>query len=251
MRKTVLCGCLVTFAILSACHGSSSSPDGPQSPSLGIQLPSCGTKTTFFTTLPFTPSLIAGWVPLGNLNPPMHVYPTDHQYMYLKSFLAGDRQPVSLYAPGDVSILSVIVSTTNGGSTKDYTVIFSPCAEVRGEYGHVSTVAPEILAQLAPLDQTCQMNTPSPGVVTTQCYSKQANIPVHAGDIIGTAAGGDADLYDTRITPLVFANSSRYMANTDKFDRFHAVAMSDYYIEPARSTLQALAAPIHQASSQH
>ena len=58
--------------------------------------------------------------------------------------------------------------------------------------------------------------------------------------IIGTAAGLDLNLYDSRVPAIVFANPARWQTSTNKIDRYHTVPMSDYYSEPTRTTVQAL-----------
>ncbi|HEY9226075.1 MAG TPA: hypothetical protein VIP11_05475, partial [Gemmatimonadaceae bacterium] len=57
--------------------------------------------TAIFSTPPIALANVAGWVPLGNLNPPGHTFPTDHQYLYLP---ASARSPVDLVSPGDAMI---------------------------------------------------------------------------------------------------------------------------------------------------
>ena len=61
-----------------------------------------------------------------------------------------------------------------------------------------------------------------------------------AGDVIGTTAGLDLSLFDSRVTPIVYANASRWTALTDSFDHFHVVPFSDYYAEPTRSAVRAM-----------
>src|SRR5262245_41430638 len=68
----------VATAIIAACNGGSS-PIGPPAASLAT----CAPGTAVFTVPPVALNGVMGWVPLGNLNPPGHTFPTDHQYLYL------------------------------------------------------------------------------------------------------------------------------------------------------------------------
>jgi hypothetical protein len=238
---------LPSFAVaaaiaIGACHGDG---NGPTSAPGGFDLSSlqsCAAGTAIFTALPIAPSQISGWVPLGNLNPPAHTFPTDHQYIYLTGFSAGTVQPVPLYAPGDVTILSAKVTryVPPGLVPEDYAVTFAPCAQVSAEFGHVRTIEPALLAQIGPMDQSCQSYSPNPGLNVTQCYSKAVKVAVKSGAVIGTSAGLDLSLFDSRIPALTFANAARWQANPNGIDRFHTVPMSDYYAEPAKSVVQAL-----------
>ena len=85
----------VVLATLFACSGgdgqqsSATSPTGPVAPlppqSGPAPLASCGTNLTPFSVSPVAMADILGWVPLGNLGPPGHLFPTDHQYLYVNN----------------------------------------------------------------------------------------------------------------------------------------------------------------------
>jgi hypothetical protein len=226
-------------AVAAACHH-----DGVTTPNGGgfdlAFLPPCA-GSAFFTALPFDAANIMGWVPLGNLNPPGHTFPTDHQYIYLTSFLTGNAQAVTLYAPGDVTIISAKVTRYAGGSPpEDYSLTFAPCAQVSGEFGHVRTIAPSLAAQIGPMLQGCNTYSPSPGTSVTQCYANPVRIAVRAGDVIGTSAGLDLSLFDARVAKIVYANPSRWTETSTGFDHFHVVPFSDYYAEPTGATVRAM-----------
>ena len=42
----------------------------------------CPTGTEILTVTPLPLTAVKGWVPLGNLNPVAHTFPTDHQCLY-------------------------------------------------------------------------------------------------------------------------------------------------------------------------
>jgi len=227
----VLASVVAAGGTVIACSGDTHGPTDI----IPADLPGCGASSAPFSTLPFDVSNITGWVPLGALNPPGHTFPTDHQYIYLKNFSSGNA-PVTLYAPGNVTITGArIVHYNNGAAPDDYALDFTPCRELSVNFGHVRTLAPAILTALGPFDQQCASYSPAPGTTVNNCFTKRVEIKVGAGDIIGTSAGLDLLLFDSRVQPIVYANPSRWIQNETGFDHFHVAPMSDYYSEPARS----------------
>jgi hypothetical protein len=206
---------------------------------------SCAAGTALLTIPPVALADFFGWVPLGNLNPPGHTFPTDHQYIYVNDpGSSAPRREVAVVAPADLVITSARRQTITPGDVTDYTLDYSLCAEVIGEFGHVLTIAPAILAQLGAIDQRCTSYSPAPGSTASTCETNSVAIAVKAGDPLGTAGGPaphsfglDVSLWDTRVIPASFANPSRWQANSSGFDRFHAVPASDYFAEPARSQI--------------
>jgi hypothetical protein len=180
-----------------------------------------------------------GWVPLGAIAPPGHTFPTDHQYIYLTNFSSGNNAPMPLYAPGNVTVTQARLVHYSAGSTgEDYSLDFTPCREISVDFGHVRTLSPTLLAALGAFDQQCSSYSPNPGLTVNDCYTKRVEIKVSAGDVIGTTAGLDLSLFDSRVTPLVYANASRWYASSNGLDHFHVAPFSDYYADPARSTVR-------------
>jgi hypothetical protein len=65
--------------------------------------------------------------------------------------------------------------------------------------------------------------------------------------VLGTAGGDpqhaiamDFSFWDSRITPIVFANPARFGILSDGFDAYHDVAASDYFVEPLKTQVAAL-----------
>jgi hypothetical protein len=181
------------------------------------------------------------------MGPPGHTFPTDHQYIYVND--PGSRAPrreVNIVAPSDIIITHAKLGTSNPGSVTDYTLEFTPCAEVYAQFGHVLTISPAILSQLGAFDQFCNTYSPAPGASVTACETKTVAIKVSAGTILGTAGGApphsfalDFSLWDARTTALSFANPSHWTASQDRFDQFHIVPASDYFAEPVSSQIAA------------
>ena len=228
---------MIAFGAAAAC--SSAAVDAPFD-AAPADVAACGTSRSLFTASPVAPSNIMGWVPLGALNPPAHTFPTDHQYVYITNFgTSGATAP--LYAPGNITITGARVVRYSSGSTgEDYGIDFMPCREVSASFGHVRTLSPALLSALGAFDQQCTGYSPNPGLDVTNCFSRRVNIKISAGDVIGTTAGLDLLLFDARVTPLTYANAARWISNTSGFDHFHVAPFSDYFAEPARSSVRAL-----------
>ncbi len=202
---------------------------------------SCGTSKAWFTHMPLATSSIMGWVPLGQMSPPAHTLPTDHQYIYLKSFGTAGAPPEPLYAPGNVTVTRVRkVHYSAGTIGDDYSLEFTRCREVHASFGHVRSVETAILNALGAVDQNCSTYSPNPGLTVSDCYSKPGAYAVNAGDVIGTTAGLDLWLYDARVQSIVYAGAARWPHNTDGSDHFHVAPFSDYYAEPMRTTVRGM-----------
>lgn len=207
---------------------------------------SCPQGTALLTVSPVQPTDIGGWVPLGNLNPPGHTFPTDHQYLYLSTFSTPSAQrPVGLVSPGNVTITRARRTTYSTDGHTDYSVSFSVCADVAGEFGHVATIAPSVLSQLGAFDQGCDSYSPQPGLTVSTCFTRTIAVPLAAGEPLGTVGGApnpaslDFSFWDRRVPALVYANPSRWIVSGDRFDSFHVVPASDYFAEPAKSAIAA------------
>lgn len=220
------------------------SSTGTRSPAGAV---SCGTTKAIFSVSPVALSDVVGWVPLGNMAPSGHTFPTDHQYLYVSDANGvTPRREVNLVAPGNIVVTRAHLGTTNPGAVTDYTLEFSPCAETYAQFGHVLTIAPALLSQLGAFDQDCNSYSPAPGATVSTCQTKVVAVPVSAGALIGTAGGAnphslalDFSLWDARVAALTFANPAHWPASNDRFDQFHVVPASDYFAEPLRSQVAA------------
>lgn len=201
-------------------------------------LASCGTSTAVFTVSPVPIARIVGWVPLGNLNPPSHTFPTDHQYIYLSGFNTPNAEPVPLVAPGNITITGARRTSYSSGNV-DYSVTFMACREVSAEFGHVTSLSDAVLSKLGAFDQQCDSYSPQAGITVHSCYTRRGNVPLQAGEPMGTSRGLDLSLFDSRTADITYANPARWTRNASGFDHFHVVPFSDYYAEPERSAIAA------------
>ena len=243
MKAIIAAAAVATCVTVIACAGGGDRVSG-NSPS--ASLASCSPGTALLTVSPIALPDIGGWVPLGAISPPGHTFPTDHQYLYLSTFTTPSAQkPVDLVAPGNVTITRARRTTYSTDGHTDYSVSFSPCKEVAGEFGHVATISATLLLQLGAFDQGCDTYSPNPGLLVSTCYTRSVAIAVSAGDVLGTVGGApnpaslDFSFWDRRVTSLRYANPTRWIANSEGFDNFHVVPGSDYFAEPARSAIAA------------
>ncbi len=168
-------------------------------------LPACSTDTPF-TANPVNMTRLHNIVPLGNLNPPPHTFPTDHIYFHCDNALFPDG--FEIYAPGDITITRVIKVTYDppqAESAEDFTIEFQVCRELSGTLGHVNNLSQSLLSSIgefgAPGDE---VNSYVIAGRTYTQYRKYVNIPLAAGTQLGFAGwhgyGYDFWIKDTRKT---------------------------------------------------
>lgn len=228
-------GCLVALAI--ACgndHGTDPAIDAAD----------CN-GTALFTVSPIALANVVGWVPLGNLNPPAHTFPTNHQYLYHTNPGSGAPHTVDVAAPAAITITRASRTTYSTDGHSDYSLDFFVCKQVRGGFAHIASLTPSLTTALGAFDQFCDTYSPAPGTTVTTCATTPGSVPLAAGAAIGTAGGTagvygiDFSLWDTRVTPTVFANPSRWAHNDISTDDYHVVPASDYFAEPVKSQIAA------------
>src|SRR4051794_32714151 len=106
---------LAVLALSAACgaslvtdaptNGGSHTPPGGGNNPITPALASCGSSTTLFSVSPVPDADLLGWVPLGQLAPPGHLFPTDHQYLYINDpGKPSSVRQVNVVAPGDITI---------------------------------------------------------------------------------------------------------------------------------------------------
>ena len=203
-------------------------------------LPSCGTEKAFFSVSPVALSDFMGIVPLGNLAPSGHVFPTDHVYFHINRI---DRSQwelgtveVPVVSPGDVWVTEIRSTGSERGT--DYGIRFFPCDEVEAFFIHVSTLTGELEESFRePYDECNEYSTG--GSNYKNCW-KTVNVKLSAGELIGTAGGGqeqnalDLGVYDLRVDPQPYANPDRWGEQL-----LHVVCPLDYFTADVRDALRA------------
>ncbi|HVO31609.1 MAG TPA: hypothetical protein VMV18_12770 [bacterium] len=235
-----LAASLILLAASAACHENKKFD-----PTAG--LPDCGTDAPF-TVAPLADASIRGLNPLGNLNPPGHTFPTDHMYLYLAiTGTTGVADIAPITVPGDGRIVSLTASQHLSASPvfTDWGLVFMPCKQLQINFGHVATLSSAIMAALGGNipDSNCQTYSTG-GQEFKNCY-EQTKIDLHAGDPLGTAGGNPGQLaldmgaFDSRITPLVWADPTLTRQSPDGFDDFHVVCPVDYFAAGPKAALEA------------
>ncbi len=208
---------------------------------VALSMPPCGSDAPF-TVLPIDLSTVEGFVPLGNLNPPGHTFPSDHTYFYIARSTPGDYTSpylsFTLLAPGDITVSAVASSDYLGASpvVTDYAVYFYACRELKAYFFHVPALDPAFAAKVGPIDEQC--HTYSTGGSSIRRCNKNVKIPMSAGEPIGyslpTRAGLDFGAFDRRIAPWPFISPSRQYP-----ERLYTVCPVDYFVPSLKSQLEA------------
>jgi len=205
---------LILVFALAGCGNSSSQPVAGGNT---LSLPACGAGP-LFTVSPMSSADYIGLIPLGNLNPPGHTFPTDHIYFEIAA--PGNQPPPvkSVRMPGDVWITEIrtLEHLSEQPPYTDYSLRFQPCAEYIAYFNHLITVTPQITAAINGNGQCEAYQTG--GQSFRQC-TYQTRLQVTAGTVIGTGGGQigqwgiDLGAIDLRQVPLQWANQSRIMTS--------------------------------------
>ncbi len=184
--------------------------------------------------------------PLGHLNPPDHTLPSDHVYFILKRDqpYPAPARPADVFAPADMRIIGVTESLFRKDGrivNQDYSIDFYPCAELRGRFGHISEITVDLKRALDSADKQCQeYGTGGDGTMCKRCTAR-TDIPVKAGQKIGTAGGKSAAaldvwVYDNRLPQPAYANPIRYNGGSRQTPP--ATCFVNYVSEPLRSVMR-------------
>ena len=197
-----------------------------ESPSSDCQL--------IFTSLPLDIDSILSIVPLGNLNPPSHTFPTDHIYFHLTRREGADHPDIAtLYSPGDLTITRVSASEHVNADFTDYSIFFELCDDITVMFYHASSLAESIFGDTSSSAGWTLGSEYTTGGETYRLWSKEFHIKVRAGDTLGTAGGNpgqwalDLGIYDKRHHPEMIANPNRWA----QYRYQYAVCPLTYYEE--------------------
>ena len=179
-----------------------------------------------FTVAPFDATDITALVPLGNLNPPGHVFPTDHMYFYCFT----DKPSLEIKSPGNVTVVRIGKTHYNAGLPNDhydYTIYFGSDKSYLW-WGHVSNLSPRLLTLVNNFNlATCETPYSIGNSTYQQCFLN-VSIAASSGETIGISntfnglAGMDfgAFVNGSGTNPLeYFDEHSRTMLET-KLGRF-------------------------------
>jgi len=195
-----------------------------------------------FSVSPIAYGDFTGLVPLGNLNPSGHTFPTDHLYFYLPTSVAGGPPDITtVRMPGDawVTQIRALEHLSAVPAFTDYSIHFQPCREYDAYFGHLQTIVPELAAALAG-GGVCETRDVG-GESFRECkYALNHRIP--AGAILGTS-GGQMDQFaidfgaiDLRQAPRQWANQARILGSNTGLP--YIACPIDEFEAPVRSVLE-------------
>jgi len=200
-------------------------------------LPEC--TSTPFTSYPVEMEKISNIVPLGNLNPPGHTFPTDHIYFFTDT----NKYPggFNVYAPGDIiieGISKVKCDPPQDSISEDYSIDFAVCKYVWGRFGHVNNLSSYITNIIGEFGEIYGDTVYSWQVAGRNytSYYKHVNIQVQAGTLLGIAGkGGGFDFWlkDDRVQ-LSWVNQEW----TQEFQ--HTVCPLNYFVGDLKENMFAM-----------
>lgn len=196
-----------------------------------LSLPWCGTTDALLSTTPIAPSEFVNIDPLGWLNEAGgHVVPSDHIGFGMTSLSSQVPPIVNVVSPGNVTIFSVDSRSYNNGN-HDYTIYFSPCANVTFWLGHVHEITNQkLLNSLTSANASgCSSASESSSLSTSDC-TYNVSVRMSANEVIGQFGGTsyvlglDMGAYDSRLPPAQYADSyylynyynGNYLGNVSK-----------------------------------
>jgi len=196
--------------------------------------------TVHFTASPLHVWDIATIHPLGGLNPPGHVFPTDHIYFYMHQDASGAPLEVPLFSPGNLTVVNVSASQHVNAGFTDFTLEMQPCADVAVVFGHITSLDSEVFGDTTSFTDWTLSNEYSTGGETYRLWRRDVSIEVTAGQRLGTTGGRwgqfalDFGVYDRRRTAEDVATPARWTHSRV----LTAVCPLDYYAEgPLQATL--------------
>jgi len=176
----------------------------------------CGSEP-IFTVSPLDTDHIMSIVPLGNVNPPSHTFPTDHIYFHITRPEGADRpDTATLYSPGDLTVTRIWANEHVNASFADYNIFLKPCEDITVMFYHASSLSEDIFGDTSSFDDWALGSEYTTGGEVYRIWSKEFRVEVKAGDVLGTAGGNrgqwalDLGVYDRRHRPTAVANPSRW-----------------------------------------
>ncbi|MCF2144503.1 MAG: hypothetical protein K9W42_12455 [Candidatus Heimdallarchaeota archaeon] len=223
MKNKVLLAGTVSFLLLSSLIGGLTffflNKNNSDSPCLAYP----------FTVLPVDFTRIQSIIPLGNLNPPGHTFPTDHMYFYVNSSFSDGFE---IYAPGNITVTSIskiLYLPPQDNISEDFSLEFNVCSHLSGRFGHINNLSRAILEVIGGFGEEYG-DTVYEWEVAGRLYIgyfKKLELTLQAGTLIGRAGymgGYDFWLKDDRVN-LDWVNNEW----TEEFQ--HTVCPLAYFTE--------------------
>ncbi|MFC1656515.1 hypothetical protein ACFL14_00920 [Patescibacteria group bacterium] len=222
-------------------------PEDNQKDNQTTGMPKCESDKELFTQSPIAFEDLFIIIPLGNLGPPAHTFPTDHMYFRVNYEEEGNFESPTIlapvYAPGDIWITTIKSMEKSGGGEEtetDHVLRFSPCQEFKGYFNHVVSLSPKLEKEFEK-NKEGSCDEYQTGGFTYKSCTASVQIKVEAEEEIGTAGGPgyqsalDFGAIDERINPNEFANADRWYEGKTQI-----VCPLDYYSKNMKEKLEAL-----------
>ncbi|MFQ6129323.1 MAG: hypothetical protein ACE5OT_00735 [Candidatus Hadarchaeaceae archaeon] len=195
----------------------------------GENYPGLGEGPVTFTYVPLNEGDYTEIVPLGNLNPPGHTFPTDHIYFYFTDPWAYPP-PYQVKAPADGIITAISYyqydwpeGSGHSGKFNDYGVTITHTNTFKSKLGHISELENWVLEQAGTLELGWNL--------------VEIPIPVNAGDIVGKTGGRPGYLFAFDMWALN-ENVTLNFIHPEKYgDAAHAVSPLDYFEDNLKASL--------------
>jgi len=197
-------------------------------------LPACDSEVSL-AALPLAEADFTSIIPLGNLSPTSHTFPTEHHYFVLSRDPDHSdralRAPVYAMQNGWVVEVSSVEHVKQGFT--DYDLTLGVCADFSIGYGHLSSLSTELSEALG-RSRHCETYM-TDGNTYKRC-SYDVRLPVVVGQLLGEAGGNpgqyalDLGAKDFRRQQNSFANEQRY--RDEASDLLYSVSPLAY-LEPA------------------
>lgn len=212
----------------------------------GLLIPNECNSELIFTVSPLDIEDIREILPLGSLSPPSHTFPTDHIYFIITRQEGADKPDhVTVYSPGDLIVTTIRATEHVNADFTDYVLFLKPlqCSEITIMFIHISSLAKEIFGDTSSYSEWTLDAEYTTGDEIYRTRSKNCNINVNAGEVLGTAGGNpgqwalDLGVYDPHHLPENIANPERW----SPYRYLHTVCPLNFYEEgPVRNSLQKL-----------
>jgi hypothetical protein len=137
------------------------------------------------TVPPFDTADITGLVPLGNLNPPGHTFPTDHMYLYCFT----NKSSLDIKSPGNIHIVRIGRTHYNVGTAGDhYDYNIAMGSDNSFMYwGHVSSLSARLLTAVNNfIGVKCDTAYSTGGSTYQQCFIP-VSLSATPGEVLGIA----------------------------------------------------------------
>jgi hypothetical protein len=196
-----------------------------------------------FSVSPVAIADIRSIAPLGNLNPPGHVMPTEHMYVYLRLAPGGEQTVVTpLHAPCDLTVTMARATEHVHAGFVDFALTGAPCNDLTLVLGHVSSLEESLFGDTTTLEGWQYDGEYDGGDEIYRGWVRWFEVGVTAGARLGTAGGHpgqwalDVGVFDLRTPSGTTANPARWRQSS-----LHAACMFDLFADgPVRDSLVAL-----------